>query len=139
MTISDDERFRTNISNCKMNMHKNSLYMYLWYRHDDCFLFSVNLFKWFTQNLFLYSIAFEFSHVIYALWYSGVMVSVIVSSGVDRGFELRSGQTRCYDIGMCCFSVKHAALKIKCKDWFTRGRDNVSEWGDMSIRGLLCQ
>jgi hypothetical protein len=42
----------------------------------------------------------------------GIMVSVIASSAVDRGFEPRSSQTRDYGIGMCCFSVMHAALMI---------------------------
>ena len=37
----------------------------------------------------------------------GVMVSMIDSSAVDRGFESRSGQTKDYIIGLCCFSVKH--------------------------------
>ena len=32
---------------------------------------------------------------------------------VDRGFEPRSGQTKDYEIGMCCFSAKHAALQKK--------------------------
>ena len=34
------------------------------------------------------------------------MVSVLVSSVVDRGFEPRSGQTKDYEIGMWCFSAK---------------------------------
>jgi hypothetical protein len=50
-----------------------------------------------------------------------------------------SGQTKDYKIGICCISVKHAALRRKNKDWFVRNRDNVSEWGDMSTRGLLFQ
>ena len=58
---------------------------------------------------------------------------------VDRGFEPRSGQTEDYKIGMRCFSAKHAALKLKSKDWLTRNQDNVSEWCDMSICGLLFQ
>jgi hypothetical protein len=33
---------------------------------------------------------------------SGVMVSVLVSSAVDRWFEPRSGQTKDYKIGICC-------------------------------------
>ena len=45
----------------------------------------------------------------------GVMVSVLVSSAVDRGFEPRSGQTREYKIGICCFSAKHTALRRKSK------------------------
>jgi hypothetical protein len=35
----------------------------------------------------------------------GVMVSVLASSAVYRGFELRSGQTKDYKIGNCCFSA----------------------------------
>jgi hypothetical protein len=41
------------------------------------------------------------------------MVSVFVSSVVDRGFEPRSVQTKDYKIVcMCCFSAKHAALRL---------------------------
>jgi hypothetical protein len=32
----------------------------------------------------------------------GVMVSVLASSTVDRGFEPWSGQTKDYNIGICC-------------------------------------
>jgi hypothetical protein len=39
----------------------------------------------------------------------GVMVSVLASSVVDHGFEPRSGQTKDYEIGICCFYAKHAA------------------------------
>ena len=46
----------------------------------------------------------------------GVMVSVLTSSGVDRGLEPRSGQTKDYEIGICCFSARHAAFWRKCKD-----------------------
>ena len=62
---------------------------------------------------------------------SGVMVSVLASSVVDHGFEPRSGQTKDYKIGMCCFSAKYAALRSKSKDWLARNQDYVSEWGDM--------
>jgi hypothetical protein len=67
------------------------------------------------------------------------MVSVLASSAVDRGFETWSGQTKDYKIGICCLSAKHAALRRKSKDWLARNQDNVSEWGDMSIHGLLFQ
>jgi hypothetical protein len=67
------------------------------------------------------------------------MVSVLVSSAVDRGFKPRSGQTKDYKIGMCCFSVKHATLRRKSKDWSARNQHNVSEWSDMSTRRLLIQ
>ena len=62
---------------------------------------------------------------------------MLTSRAVDRGFEPRSGQTKDYKIGICCFSGKHAALRRKNKDWLAWNQDNVSEWSDMSIRGLL--
>ena len=70
---------------------------------------------------------------------NGVMVSVFDSSAVDRGFEPRSGQTKDYEIGNCCFSTKHAALRSKSKDWMARNQNNVSKWSNMSTRGMLFQ
>ena len=64
---------------------------------------------------------------------SGVIVSVLASSVVERGF------TKDYTIGFCCFFAKYAALRRKSKDWLARNQNNVSKWGDMSIRGLLFQ
>ena len=67
------------------------------------------------------------------------MVYVLASSAVDRGFEPRSGQTKDYEIGICCFSAKHTALKRKNKDCLAQNQNNVSQWSDMSTRGLLFQ
>ena len=69
----------------------------------------------------------------------GVMVSVFSSSAVDRVFKSRSGETKYFKIGICCFSANHAELRRKSKDWMTRNQNNVSEWSDMSTRGLLFQ
>ena len=79
-----------------------------------------------------------FTNVI-STYTGGVMVSVLASSSIDRGFELWSGQTKDYKIGMCCFSAKYAALTKKSKDWLARNQNNVSEWSDMSTSGLLFQ
>ena len=68
-----------------------------------------------------------------------VMASMLASSAVDRGLESRSGQTKDYESGICCFSAKPTALRRKSKDWLVRNQDNVSEWSDMSTRGLLFQ
>jgi hypothetical protein len=76
---------------------------------------------------------FSFNHI------GGVMVSVLASNVVYRGFESWSGQTKDNKIGICCFSAKHAALRIKSKDCLGRNQDNVSEWADMSIHRLLFQ
>ena len=67
------------------------------------------------------------------------MASVLTSNAVDREFEPRSVQTKDYEIGMCCFSAKHIAIKRKSKNWSALNQNNVSEWSDMSTRGLLFQ
>ena len=69
----------------------------------------------------------------------GVMVSVLASSAVERGFEHRSGQTKDYKIGMCCFSAKHTALTRKSKGFLARNQNNVFQWSDLSTCGLLFQ
>jgi len=51
--------------------------------------------------------------------------SVLAPSAVVHGFEPRSGPTKDYEIGICCFSAKHAALRKKSKDWLARNLDNV--------------
>jgi len=44
----------------------------------------------------------------------GVIVSVLASSEVDRGFEPQSGQTKDYKIGICCFfTIKARSIKEK--------------------------
>jgi hypothetical protein len=63
----------------------------------------------------------------------GVIVGVLASSGRLCGFEPRSGQTKEYEFGICCFSDKHTALRRKSKDWLARNQNIVSEWKDMSI------
>jgi hypothetical protein len=35
--------------------------------------------------------------------------------------------------------ILHAAMRIRSKDLLTRNQDNVNEWSDISIRGLLVQ
>ena len=67
----------------------------------------------------------------------GVMVNMLTSIAVDRGLESRSGQTKDYEIGICCFSAEHTALRRKSNDWLARNLNNVSKWSDMSFRGML--
>jgi hypothetical protein len=42
----------------------------------------------------------------------GVMVCMLASSAVDRGFAPRSGQIKDYEIGICCYAAKHSALRL---------------------------
>jgi hypothetical protein len=67
----------------------------------------------------------------------GVMVSMLTSSAIDRVFEPRLGQTIDYKLIICCISAKHAALRSKSKVCLAQNQNNVSEWSDMSICGLL--
>ena len=43
------------------------------------------------------------------------MISVPASSAVDRGFEPRSGQTKDYKIGICCFQLRTQHLGERAK------------------------
>ena len=67
------------------------------------------------------------------------MVNMLASSAVNCGLEPRSGQTKDYKIGICCFSAKLAEFRRKSNDWSAQNQDNVSEWGDMFIQGMLFQ
>ena len=59
---------------------------------------------------------------------------MLVLNAVDYGFESRlgqtnesrSGQTKDCNIGICCFTAKHAAFRIKCKGWLSQDQDGVS-------------
>jgi hypothetical protein len=53
------------------------------------------------------------------------MASVLASSVVYRGFKPMSSQTKDYEIGICCFSAKYAALMSKNKDWLALNQNNV--------------
>ena len=98
------------------------------------YLVLLMIYKWKITHL-----ALNNNHSLTGQNIGGLMVSVLASSAVDRWFEPWSGQAKDYQIGICCFSVKHAALRRKSKDWLAQNQDNVSEWGDMSIPGLLFQ
>jgi hypothetical protein len=43
----------------------------------------------------------------------GGIVKMLTSCAVNRGFEPLLGQTKDYEIGICCFSTKHEVLKCK--------------------------
>ena len=58
---------------------------------------------------------------------SGVVVSVLTSSAVDRGFESSRVNPR---------NIKE---KLKSKDWLAQNQNNVSKWSGMSICELLFQ
>ena len=66
------------------------------------------------------------------------MVSVLASSAVARGFKPRSGQTKDYKIGICCFSIKHTALRRKSKDWLVRNFRIMCSSGATGLSANRC-
>ena len=56
---------------------------------------------------------------IYIYIYIHIIV-IKMSNAVGRAFYPRSGQTKDYEIGICCFSTKYVALRRKSKDWLAR-------------------
>jgi hypothetical protein len=60
------------------------------------------MYKYLLYFVYLYGILIEIL--------TASVVSVLPSSVVDRGFECRSGKTKDYEIGICCFSAKHAVV-----------------------------
>jgi hypothetical protein len=64
-----------------------------------------------------------------------IMVSMLASTVVDGGSTSRIIPKT----SICCFYTKHTALRSKSTDWLSQNQDNVSEWSDVSIRGLLFQ
>ena len=68
------------------------------------------------------------------MFHACIYIYIYSQTGIPR-----SGQTKSYKIGICCFSAKHAALRRKNKDWSAQNQKNVSEWSNMSTRELLFQ
>ena len=60
-----------------------------------------------------------------------VIVSVLASSVVDR--------VKPKTMKLVCVASPHVALRSKSKYWLARNQNNVSEWSDISILGLLFQ
>ena len=81
------------------------------------------------MEIFYYSKYVYYTLPMFSNRIGGVMVSVLALSAVDRGFEPRLGQIKDYEIGMCCFFAKHAALRRK---------SNVSETYKRSLQQALC-
>ena len=64
---------------------------------------------------------------------------VIRESNKNARPATRVGQTKVYEMGICCFSSMHTALRNNTKDWLAGNQDIVSEWSNMSICRLLFQ
>jgi len=60
-------------------------------------------------------------------------------NSLHKCFILGRVKTKTMKLVFVASPTKHAALMRKSKDWLARNRDNVSQWGDMFVCGLLFQ
>ena len=86
---------------------------------------------WFVYYTFIFRATVESNHI------GGVIVSVLKTLAVNRGFEPWLSKTQYYVIGICFFSTTHSALQSKNKDWLALNLCNVSEWSNMSVSELM--
>jgi hypothetical protein len=87
-----------------------------------CSLFVIVLCTLYCQFLWIVQFYYPLRYLYFPI--DGLTVSVLASRAVDCCFESRSGQTKDYKIGICCFSAKHGSLRRKSKDWF----ENNQRW-----------
>ena len=116
-------------------LNLNSI-LFQWKMYTSCTVHNVDL-SYLCIDLSCHPI--PFCHFWTTVHSGGVLVRVIASNAVDHGFDPWSGPTKDYKSGICCFSAKHATLRRKSKDRLAWNQDNLSEWGDMSLRGLWFQ
>ena len=116
------------------------LYLYIFFYQFSAFHYGLydNISKLLVPYSFYHNFAnycVNYTQFIDAVW----QIPMLASSAVDGRFQLWSGQIKDYQIGICCFSAKHAALRGKSKDWLARNKENVSAWSELAIRELLFQ
>lgn len=68
-----------------------------------------------------------------------VMVSMLAVSAVNRGFQPGRVKPKIKKSIFAASCAKHIALRGKNKDWLAQNWNNLSEWSEISIRGLLFQ
>ena len=67
-----------------------------------------------------------------------ILQMVLLISTIDAFFLMVFFSTEMSRNLVVC-TAEHAALMRKSKYWFARNQNNLSEWSDMSICGLLFQ
>jgi hypothetical protein len=50
-------------------------------------------------------------HILFSNHIGGVMNRLLAACAVESGFELLSGMTKDYEIGICCLSAQHTNLR----------------------------
>jgi hypothetical protein len=122
---------------CLMCTFHSVLYLISWFCH-----FFSNKSTEKLQYVWYLNSWFACSHEIHENWYptnNNESTVLILSNNGRSWIWALVGQTKDGKIGICCFSAKQAVLRRKSKDWLAWNQDIVSEWGDMSSRGLFFQ
>ena len=95
-------------------------------RHTD----KKNIFDIFVETLSYRGLCFVDEYTSERVQF--VLLSVLSSSMVDRGFESQSGQTKDYKIGICCFSASQLVTSI------TEEYIDIPEIRVMCENGVTC-
>ena len=61
--------------------------------------------------------------------FNGVIVTMLILIHS----KVTPGQTKDYNIGICCFFANHASLRSNNKNWLVQNQNDVYEWSYMSI------
>jgi hypothetical protein len=67
------------------------------------------------------------------------VIHITAKTGLESWYYGHEWVIQDYEIGIYYFSTRLAALRRKSKNWLALNHDNVSEWGDMTIRRLFLQ
>lgn len=98
-----------------------------------------------SNDLFCYFVlcfactVFCFFNIIFVHFLEKHLVIVLALNAADCWFDLGSSRTKNNNIGICCFSAQHVALRRTIKEWLSRTQNNVPDWRDISTRVLLIQ
>jgi hypothetical protein len=111
--VSDTYRFRVLLLSFEFTM-SNFLYKYLGIYFSRSLSFSYHINCYLKDGLCLVGWQDNFT---------------VLECG--RSWVRANGSNKYYNIGIYCFSAKHA-LRRESKDWLARNQDIVSEWGNMS-------
>jgi hypothetical protein len=65
--------------------------------------------------------------------------TIFIVFGLTRGDHATDAHTLFNNWGKKQRQLSDILVKSKKKDWLAQNQDNVSEWGEMSICGLLFQ
>ena len=119
----------------RLRLHLRCSLMFIWHRMD---VMAIGYMIYYMVKLLIWCFL-NSEHICFASKnrIGGVMDNVLASKCGRSWVRAPVGSNQRLKKWYVCFSANHAAWRRKSKDWLARNQNNVSEWSDMSTRGLL--